>query len=80
MLRGRKRTWRIGLRSRFRPESMHWKHCVSSIIKAHYMLTPDFKEFAALLNSNAVEYRVVGGYALAAQTFYKCRVSGYRIA
>ena len=66
MLRGRKRTWRIGLRSRFRPESMHWKHCVSSIIKAHYMLTSDFKEFAALLNSNAVEYMVVGGYALAA--------------
>ena len=30
------------------------------------MLTPDFKEFAALLNSNQVEYLVVGGYALAA--------------
>jgi len=30
------------------------------------MLTPDFKEFAALLNSNKVEYLVVGGYALAA--------------
>ncbi len=30
------------------------------------MLTPDFKEFAALLNSNRVEYLVVGGYALAA--------------
>ena len=30
------------------------------------MLTPDFREFAALLNSNAVEYLVVGGYALAA--------------
>ena len=44
------------------------------------MLTPDFKEFAALLNSNAVEYMVVGGYALAAHTFYKCRVSGYSIA
>ncbi len=41
---------------------MHWRHCVSSIIKAHYMLTSDFKEFAALLNSNAVEYRVVGGF------------------
>ena len=80
MLRNRPQTWRIGLRSRFRPESMRWKHCVSSIIKAHYMLIPDFKEFAALLNSNAVEYRVVGGYALAAQTFYKWRVSGYRIA
>ena len=66
MLRSRKRTWRIGLLSRFRPESMHWKHCVGSIIKGCYMLTPDFKEFAALLNSNAVEYMVVGGYALAA--------------
>ena len=41
------------------------------------MLTPDFKEFAALLNSNAVEFRVVGSFVLAAQTFYKCRVSGY---
>ena len=30
------------------------------------MLTPDFKEFAALLNSNHAEYLVVGGYALAA--------------
>ena len=30
------------------------------------MLTPDFKEFAALLNSNKVEYLIVGGYALAA--------------
>jgi len=30
------------------------------------MLTQDFKEFAALLNSNGVEYLVVGGYALAA--------------
>lgn len=29
------------------------------------MLTSDFKEFAALLNSNKVEYLVVGGYALA---------------
>ena len=45
---------------------MRWKHCVSSIIKAHYMLTPELKEFAALLNSNAVEYMAVGGYALAA--------------
>lgn len=30
------------------------------------MLTADFKEFAALLNSNGVRYLVVGGYALAA--------------
>lgn len=30
------------------------------------MLTADFKEFAALLNSNGAEYLVVGGYALAA--------------
>lgn len=30
------------------------------------MLSSDFKEFAALLNSNEVEYLVVGGYALAA--------------
>lgn len=30
------------------------------------MLTSDFKEFAALLNANHVEYLIVGGYALAA--------------
>ena len=30
------------------------------------MLTSDFKEFAALFNSNGVDYLVVGGYALAA--------------
>ncbi len=30
------------------------------------MLNQDFKEFAGLLNANGVEYRVVGGYALAA--------------
>ena len=30
------------------------------------MLNQDFKEFAALLNSNKVEYLIVGGYALAA--------------
>ena len=30
------------------------------------MLSNDFKEFAALLNSNNVEYLIVGGYALAA--------------
>jgi hypothetical protein len=30
------------------------------------MLSKDFREFVALLNSNGVEYLVVGGYALAA--------------
>lgn len=30
------------------------------------MLSRDFKEFIGLLNANAVEYLVVGGYALAA--------------
>jgi len=30
------------------------------------MLSKDFKEFAELLNSNGVEYLIVGGYALAA--------------
>ena len=56
----------FGLRSLFRPESTRWRHCVSNTIKGSNMLTPDFKEFAALLNSNGVEYLVVGGYALAA--------------
>ena len=80
MLRSRKRTWPIGLLSRFRPESMRWKHCVRSVIKGCYMLTSDLKEFAELLNSNAFQFSVVGGYALAAQTFYKHGVSGYSIA
>ena len=66
MLRNRLQTWRIGLRSRFRPESMQWRSCVSDTTKGRPMLTSDFKEFAALLNSNGVEYLVVGGYALAA--------------
>ena len=30
------------------------------------MLSKDFKEFAELLDSNRVEYLIVGGYALAA--------------
>ena len=30
------------------------------------MLSKDFKEFAELLDSNGVEYLIVGGYALAA--------------
>ena len=30
------------------------------------MLTSDFKEFAQLLNTNEVEYLIIGGYALAA--------------
>ena len=30
------------------------------------MLTSDFKEFAQLLNTNGVEYLIVGGHALAA--------------
>jgi hypothetical protein len=29
------------------------------------MLTKDFKEFVALFNANAVEYLIVGGYAMA---------------
>jgi hypothetical protein len=45
---------------------MRWRLCGHTIAKDKLMLTPDFKEFAALLNSNQVEYLVVGGYALAA--------------
>ena len=37
-----------------------------NICKDDRMLTSDFKEFAQLLNSNQVDYLVVGGYALAA--------------
>ena len=45
---------------------MRWKRCAIKACKGSPMLTSDFKEFAALLNSNKVEYLVVGGYALAA--------------
>ena len=45
---------------------MRWKRCAIKACKGSLMLTSDFKEFAALLNSNKVEYLVVGGYALAA--------------
>jgi hypothetical protein len=45
---------------------MRWRLCGNTTAKDNLMLTPDFKEFAALLNSNKVEYLVVGGYALAA--------------
>ena len=49
------------------------------------MLNNDFKEFVELLNSNGVEYLVVGGYALAsirrmlsaseARFCFRCRVA-----
>jgi len=45
---------------------MRCKRCAIKTCKGSLMLTSDFKEFAALLNSNGVEYLVVGGYALAA--------------
>ena len=47
--------WRIGRR---------WSFCASKCQGP--MLNEDFKEFVALLNSNRVEYLIVGGYALAA--------------
>src|SRR5947209_5120332 len=43
---------------------MRWRLCAVS--RGKDMLTSDFREFAELLNSNEVEYLVVGGYALAA--------------
>ena len=45
---------------------MRGRLCGNTTAKDKLMLTPDFKEFAALLNSNKVEYLVVDGYALAA--------------
>jgi hypothetical protein len=38
---------------------MRWRLCGNTIVKDKLMLAPDFKEFAALLNSNQVEYRMV---------------------
>ena len=40
--------------------------CGSRFTRLTHMLNKDFKEFVELLNSHAVEYLVVGGYALAA--------------
>ncbi len=45
---------------------MRWRRFAARAYPDSLMLTSDFKEFAALLNSNGVEYLVVGGYALAA--------------
>jgi len=42
------------------------KRCAGNTFACIRMLTRDFKEFAELLNSNRVEYLIVGGYALAA--------------
>ena len=39
---------------------MRSKRCAGN--RGKVMLTSDFKEFAELLNSNGVEYLVVGGY------------------
>lgn len=42
------------------------KCCARTTYDRCRMLSKDFKEFAELLNSNGVEYLIVGGYALAA--------------
>jgi predicted nucleotidyltransferase len=69
-LANRRLIWRIGWRNLCRRALMPSRLCASSITtrtrKAKRMLTSDFKEFAALLNLNQVEYLIVGGYALAA--------------
>jgi len=66
MLHGRPLIWSTGCLSQFKPESTRLKNCAANILKDTQMLTADFKEFAILLNSNQVEYLVIGGYALAA--------------
>lgn len=53
-----------GYRSPWRHGWRQWKCCGSKW--GGRMLNEDFKEFVALLNSNQVEYLIVGGYALAA--------------
>jgi hypothetical protein len=53
----------LALRSLFTLVLMHWKPCVFNTVKDSLMLTPDFREFAALLKSNEVESLVVGGHA-----------------
>lgn len=44
---------------------MPWSNCGSNGLPPIPMLSRDFKEFVALLNSHGVEYLVVGGYAVA---------------
>ena len=43
---------------------MPWRFCAFNTVKDSPMLTSDFKEFAALLNSNGVEYLVVGAVGM----------------
>lgn len=44
---------------------MHWNAFAKNIMPGEEMLSRDFVEFIALLNSNNVRYLVVGGYAVA---------------
>ena len=57
-------TCSFGFPSLWRRGWLRWSCCASKC--GGRMLNEDFKEFAALLNSNRVEYLIVGGYALAA--------------
>ena len=43
-----------------------WNFYVSNMSQPYPLLNKDFKEFVQFLNANAVEYLVVGGYALMA--------------
>lgn len=40
-------------------------NCCDRVLMATIRLPPDFKEFLKLLNSNKVEYLLIGGYAVA---------------
>ena len=57
-------TCNSGCRSQCRRALRPWKSCGGKW--GARMLNEDFKEFAALLHSNRVEYLIGGGYALSA--------------
>jgi hypothetical protein len=61
----RRPTWRIGARALSKSGSPRSKACGAMRWRLAPMLSKDFKEFVELLNANAVEYLIVGGYALA---------------
>ena len=58
-----RRMWLIGM------PAARWNACVMSRSSAgstmDLTLPPDFKDFLSLLNSNGVEYLLIGGYAVA---------------
>ena len=58
--------WHFGFRALFSSALKRLNFYASSTLPPYPMLDKNFKEFVQLLNANAVEYLIVGGYALMA--------------